>query len=94
MCVYPYFLFVVIYKSQLPLLCLPLPLREMMIHAASEQPKDDLPYEEMSEVRARAEPHMKSLAVLLLLNVLLVFVSFRAKRSSLNISRTRSLLTS
>lgn len=28
-----------------------------MIHAASEKPKDDLPYEEMSEVRARTVPH-------------------------------------
>lgn len=28
-----------------------------MIYAASEEPKDDLPYEEMSEVRAHGAPH-------------------------------------
>lgn len=31
----------------------PAPFREMMIYAASEKPKDDLPYEEMSEVPAQ-----------------------------------------
>lgn len=30
-----------------------------MIHAASEKPKDDLPYEEMSEVRAHTVSRSK-----------------------------------
>lgn len=69
-----------------------------MIYAASETPKDDLPYEEMSEVRAQTVPHTTNLTdasvVLLLLHVVFVCVSLRVKRSSLNISRTQSLLTS
>lgn len=47
-----------------------------MIHAASEKPKDDLPYEEMSEVRAHPVPHTESLTdasvVLLLYDCLFV----------------------
>lgn len=31
-----------------------------MIYASSEKPKDDLPYEEMSEVRAHTGPHTES----------------------------------
>lgn len=35
----------------------------MMIHAASENPKDDLQYEEMSEVCAHTVPHTRHLSL-------------------------------
>lgn len=78
----------------------PTPFREMMIYAAYDQPKDDLPYEEMSEVPAQNHTHTIpfflpiDVSVLLSLHLLHVHVSPREKRSSLNISRTQSLLTS
>lgn len=55
-----------------------------MIHAASEKPEDDLSYEEMSEVRARAKPHSRSLAVLLLLHVVVcLFVCHSGRKDHL-----------
>lgn len=69
----------------------------MMIYASSEKPKDDLPYEEMSEVRAHTGPHTESFSeasLYLLLHFGCVCVSHRVKRSSLNTSRTQNLLIS
>lgn len=72
--------------------CLCPPLREMMIHAASCSTKDDLQYDEMSEVRAQTpapstflSPRLRSVTC-----DVSFFASLRVKRSSLNISPTPS----